>query len=472
MFGKSRLAVAIALFVLMSLGLMAPGYARRAERGAVRNGGAPSGELLVGLRIEGILDKGVDPQHLPGVNGEGKDVAATEAAYMGDPVFSKGSSDYYRGVSVIVDRAYPYYETGWTLEIANCGRMPVRIESIGMIWDEGAELRDFLRLDRIVLQRGEVKRTLDTWEELEDALRENEVKPGETLAVGLSCYFEEYGESGVLMPEGAWGRVTHLIDFRQSIPGGGSAALEPTANGEVPQAYAQPEGGVEEIVVPEEPRATSPPPGVRRTRWPALPYTGGRMALFIYSGLALMVLGALLAFYPLGSYLYSWNAQKKLLREFPLRSSAVQETGDLGGIGKGDDEGGAWGFLEIPAIKLSAAVVAGTSGTDLMKGPGWLRCSAEAGEGNTVIAGHRTMYGGWFYRLQYLQPGDEVLLTRSGEIYCYRVERIWSAERDDQSTAAPCGYPALTLVTCMSDGDRDRRLIVRARLVERRAIQT
>ncbi|MGB9792265.1 MAG: sortase [Thermacetogeniaceae bacterium] len=463
MFRNGRLTAAIALLVLMSLGLMAPGYAR-----AFRDAGAPSGKLLVGLRIAGVLDKGADPQHLPGVNSERKDIAATEAACIGDPVFSKGSSDYYRGVSVIVDRAYPYYETGWTLEVANGGELPVRIESIGMVWDGGAELRDFLRLDRIVLRRGELARTLATWGDLEGALRKSEIRPGETLAVDFYFYFEEYGESGRLMPEGASGRVTHLISFRQSIPGweerGEGAALEPVASGEGPQAYAPPEGSAEEITVPEEPGAVSPPPEVRRGRWPVLPYTGGRMALFICAGMALMALGALLAFYPFGTYLYSWNAQKKLLKELPLRSTPVQETGALGTKGK-NDKGEAWGLLEIPAIRLSAAVVAGTSGSDLMKGPGWLRCSAEPGEGNTVIAGHRTMYGGWFYRLRHLRLGDEVLLTHRGEIYRYCVERIWIAEQDDQGAAAPCGYPALTLVTCAPHGDRSKRLIVRARLV-------
>lgn len=185
------------------------------------------------------------------------------------------------------------------------------------------------------------------------------------------------------------------------------------------------------------------------------------------AGIALIIVGAMLAFYPFVTYLYSWHAQMRLQRGFPTRSGAVRETGKEDADRQGTGVGEAWAILDIPSIGLSAAVVAGTSGNDLMKGPGWFRESAEPGKGNTVIAGHRTMYGGWFYRLQHLQPGDAVNLTYRDGVYHYRVERIWSAERDDREVVAPCGYPALTLVTCSPAGDRDRRLVVRARLTGR-----
>lgn len=244
----------------------------------------------MGLRIGEVLDRGADPQHLPGINGENKDVAVTETDGTGDPVFSAGNNDYYRSASVIIEGAYPYYETGWTLEIVNGGRLPVRIEGIEMVWDGGTGLRDFVRLDRITLHRGESTRTMATWEDLENALREGDMHPGETLVIDFSCYFEEYGEGGRLMPENAWGRVTHLVRFCQDTPGGDDTSVESITPGEGIQPYAPPE----EIAIPEEPGVVSPPPAVRRARWPGLPYTGGRMALFISSGVALMAFGVLL----------------------------------------------------------------------------------------------------------------------------------------------------------------------------------
>lgn len=291
MFKKGHLSGgALILAALMSLAVMAPGHAGRAEKGIVAEAGAPSEQLLVGLRIGDVLDRGADPQHSPGVNGESKDVAVTEAACNGDPVFSKGSDDYYRSVSVIIDRAYPYYETGWTLEIANGGRLPVRIEGIEMVWDGVTELRDFIRLDRITIHRGGLARSVATWGGLENALREGEIHPGETLAVDFCCYFEEYGGDGRLMPENAWGRVKHLVRFCQDTPGGDDTSVESITPGEGIQPYAPPE----EIAIPEEPGVVSPPPAVRRARWPGLPYTGGRIALFICSGVALMAFGMLL----------------------------------------------------------------------------------------------------------------------------------------------------------------------------------
>lgn len=63
-------------------------------------------------------------------------------------------------------------------------------------------------------------------------------------------------------------------------------------------------------------------------------------------------------------------------------------------------------IIEIPTIKVRAAVVNGTSQRDLMKGPGWYVQSALPGKGNTAIAGHRTMYGGPFRNLSSLKKGD------------------------------------------------------------------
>lgn len=341
--------------------------------------------------------------------------------------------------------------------------MPVRIEGIETVWEDGGELRDFMRLDRATLRRGELARELTSWEELEDALRGSEIKPGETLAVDFSFYFEERGESGRMMPEGVCGRMRHLISCSQSVPGmearREAVALEPLASGEAPQGYALP-GEYEGIEASVGHDPASPPAPGEQPLWPGLPYTGGRMRLFLCSGLALMVLGLLLVFYPFSTDLYSRKAQERLRGELAAGPGAVQRRDRAEG-------GGAWALLEIPSIGLAAAVVAGASGGDLMKGPGWIQGSAEPGRGNTVIAGHRTMYGGWFFRLEELKQGDEVLLTYRGETYSYRVERIWRAKRDDRGAVAPCGYPALTLITCDPDGDRSRRLVVRARLAGR-----
>lgn len=124
--------------------------------------------------------------------------------------------------------------------------------------------------------------------------------------------------------------------------------------------------------------------------------------------------------------------------------------------------------IEIPAIKVSAAVVRGTALAALAKGPGWYEESALPGEGNTAIAGHRTMYGAWFRNTDKLKAGDVINIIYDGQVYEYRVEKVFPISSTDWSVIEPCGYPALTLTTCHPPGSAVQRLVVRAKLEGRR----
>lgn len=55
-------------------------------------------------------------------------------------------------------------------------------------------------------------------------------------------------------------------------------------------------------------------------------------------------------------------------------------------------------------------------------------------------------------------------LKRKGEIYRYKVERVFPIAKNDWSVIKPCGYPALTLTTCHPVGSARQRLVVRAAL--------
>ncbi|MGE5415257.1 MAG: sortase [Acidobacteriota bacterium] len=125
--------------------------------------------------------------------------------------------------------------------------------------------------------------------------------------------------------------------------------------------------------------------------------------------------------------------------------------------------------LEIPKIKLVTAVVYGTTADDLMKGPGWYTESALPGMGNTAIAGHHTMYGGPFLNISNLKSGDDITLKFDGEIFHYKVEKVYITASTDWSIINPCGYKALTLSTCC--GDRTKRLVVRAAQIDQRVIE-
>jgi sortase A len=188
----------------------------------------------------------------------------------------------------------------------------------------------------------------------------------------------------------------------------------------------------------------------------------------------LILAGVLLMLYPLFTYLYSSYEQYKLRASYEISQQQNDETREeqdpslTGGppslsFPKDGDFTGA--IIEIPAINLSAAVLRGTSTEILNRGPGWYEESALPGQGNTAIAGHRTMYGAWFRHLDSLNAGDEINLTFDGWVYKYKVERVFPIANNDWSVIDPTSYPALTLTTCHPVGSAAQRLVVRAALV-------
>lgn len=174
----------------------------------------------------------------------------------------------------------------------------------------------------------------------------------------------------------------------------------------------------------------------------------------------------MLTLYPLLTNLYASYQQHQLQESLALPDGADEKPALTGGPSStppliGDFKGA---LIEIPSINISAAVVRGTSNTELTRGPGWYEESALPGHGNTAIAGHRTMYGAWFRHLDQLQPGDPITLIYEGMTFVYRVEKVFVVASDDWSVIAPCGCPVLTLTTCHPVGSARQRLVVRATL--------
>ena len=197
----------------------------------------------------------------------------------------------------------------------------------------------------------------------------------------------------------------------------------------------------------------------------------------------LITIGVLLALYPFFSYLYSINEQAKLQRETLQHSNkdiSIEQTIKSGPDKLEEEEvvilkknikdntlmreefPGA--LLEIPALKLSVAVVKGTSADALKKGVGWYEESELPGKGNTAIAGHRNCYGSWFLKLDTLKPGDIMNLSFNDVEYIYEVKEIFVVSKYDWSVIEPCEYTALTLTTCHPLGSTESRLIVRGEL--------
>jgi sortase A len=183
-------------------------------------------------------------------------------------------------------------------------------------------------------------------------------------------------------------------------------------------------------------------------------------------GNLILITAIIIILYPLLTDFYAWYEQAQLNKQYQYLHVVGFENDD----NPGELEPNlAWAILKIPDIGLVTPVIAGTSREKLAKAPGWYTETALPGDGNTAIAGHRTMHGGTFSKLSKLTPGNRIVLTYDNYLYHYQVESVKTIASDDWSVIEACGYPALTLTTCISD-NQDQRLSVRAKLIKTESI--
>jgi sortase A len=123
------------------------------------------------------------------------------------------------------------------------------------------------------------------------------------------------------------------------------------------------------------------------------------------------------------------------------------------------------GVLEIPSLKLTVPIFAGTSDLTLNRGVGWIEGTAMPGEdGNVGLAGHRD---GYFRGLKNLKLGDTIEVQSVGRTVRYRVSSLEIVEPTDVSVLDPTDEPSITLVTCYPFyyvGSAPQRYIVRGTL--------
>jgi sortase A len=204
--------------------------------------------------------------------------------------------------------------------------------------------------------------------------------------------------------------------------------------------------------------------------------TGGQLgrravaaALLFLSG-AMLVGAGWLGLYPFYTNVRADRKQTALLDEFRKTEGTVvaadYKTGQI-------KEGAALTRIQIPSIRLDTVVVEGTNSTALAAGAGHYRDTPLPGEpGNMAIAGHRTMNGHPFNRLDELKLGDKVILITPFGRYTYEVVQPfdghanpWITTPNDWNVVSPTKDAMLTLTTCHPKGSARERLIARAKLV-------
>ncbi|PQV64602.1 LPXTG-site transpeptidase (sortase) family protein [Abditibacterium utsteinense] len=122
--------------------------------------------------------------------------------------------------------------------------------------------------------------------------------------------------------------------------------------------------------------------------------------------------------------------------------------------------------LSIADIGLETFIVQGMDAAALRRGPGHDVNSSLAGAGNCVVAGHRNVYGSFFYRLDELLPGAPITLENSDGKFTYVVDSIFTTPDTNLTVLnqpASGTAPLLTLITCTLP-HTNNRIILQARL--------
>jgi sortase A len=129
-------------------------------------------------------------------------------------------------------------------------------------------------------------------------------------------------------------------------------------------------------------------------------------------------------------------------------------------------DGQPLGLMSIPRIGMqAAAIVQGTTESDLQQGPGHYAGTPLPGEaGNAAIAGHRTTYAHPFYDLNELQAGDLIYIQTAQGSFVYQVERSEVVSPDDVGVLDSSPISELTLTTCNPRYSAAQRLVVVALL--------
>lgn len=125
--------------------------------------------------------------------------------------------------------------------------------------------------------------------------------------------------------------------------------------------------------------------------------------------------------------------------------------------------------LVIPQMGMDAQVHEGMYTNTLEKGL-WHRPRTSTPDkgGNTVIVGHRFLYGSpaVFYHLDKVKENDEFNLFWKGKEYKYKVREVRVVAANQTSIESNTNEPTLTLYTCTPIWTSKNRLVVISDLVK------
>ncbi len=109
-------------------------------------------------------------------------------------------------------------------------------------------------------------------------------------------------------------------------------------------------------------------------------------------------------------------------------------------------QGDVLGRIEIPRLRVTIAILEGTSAQTLRLGVGHIKGTPLPGErGNIGIAGHRDTF---FRPLEDIRTNDEIRIQTTNGVSRYLVDWVRVVAPEDTEILGPAARSSITLVTC------------------------
>lgn len=123
--------------------------------------------------------------------------------------------------------------------------------------------------------------------------------------------------------------------------------------------------------------------------------------------------------------------------------------------------------IQIPSIDVDAPIVQGDGWEQLKKGVGQTIGTPHPGEdGNIVLSAHNDIFGEIFRDLDKLKTGDKIVLYTSQRPYTYVIRDTSIVEPTQVGVMAPSDDPEITLISCYPYLVDDKRIVVKAELIQ------
>ena len=220
----------ICLALVFALGGLGVGYAHWIDSVTITET-VSTGTVCVGIRdigtndsgthgvpgnpasyLEGNLDPGWDSS-IPEYVTYDKNVASTNST-NGTWKCSHGGDSFYDSVTETIDNAYPSYAPEMTIEVANCGSIPVKVTGMSESHDN-ADLNPYVELKKWdIYLNGVFQETGSGETELGVAIYGMQIDPCDVVKIIITKHIIQE-INGVLCPQGQTINFTETVTFVQ-----------------------------------------------------------------------------------------------------------------------------------------------------------------------------------------------------------------------------------------------------------------